>query len=617
MNMSAMKSIFVALLLAMSVCLVQQAQAVVTYEVTMAGSSGAWQAMAVGTYNYCVNTYGAANCFHWTSGSNDINLTDTRVTPVNVDPGTLWVVWEGTATAPTKVWSDTKVDTIVGNRCFYAKPACNSNGTAGNLGGSGAGQIATQIWGADTALPTTVVTSFEAGIFINALLTDTRPEDAAFEACRVNSALGKGSYGGAASDGLDGLGYNTNNAAGVCPAGGLTRANYVGTPILSAYPGSTSVANVLAYNISGNDPISGTAIPATTTVELGADALMFFFERNKGQLNDLQNVTPFQLQAAFSGANCDASAFGLSAGNIGIFLREPLSGTMTATELTTFREQTAGYDGSGDGGTLGLSQEANVNGGTNNPLNAQAGTCLAGLGARYRGVGAGDIDNWVLNSGAKLSTDGIGYQFFSFGNVSKFQNNSAYGYATVNGVDPIFANYGPQVKTGAPLDPGQPLTAGTMPGAGSLPASCAGAFPCSEKAIWASGLSFPHIRDGSYKSWSMIRAAAATGSTTLTNLKALVKGAQVSVVDDVPDFVPAVKTIGKTETDPGLLLVRSHLQQYDGAGTLIGAAPVNGDQGGATEAGGDAGGYILVCTSATVCPTTTLELAGFQGLQDR
>lgn len=611
--MSPKKSSFVMLLLTAALCLVPHAQGAITIEATMAGSSGAWQAMGVGAYNYCISTEGTTGtCFHWTSASNVVNLTDTRVTPTNNDPGTTWIVWEVVSGNVVKVWSDTKVDTIVGNRCFFAQPQCTVNATAANLAGSGSSQISASIWGADTALPATVQSIFTTGTHVNALLTDTRPEDAAFESCRVNSTLGAGSHGGAASDGLDGLGYNTNNAAGVCPAEGLSQAHYVGTPIQTALPGSTSVANVLAFNITGADPITGTAIPTNTVVELGADALMFFFERDKGQLKNLQDVTPFQLQQAFSGTNCDASAFGLPAGKIGIFLREPLSGTMTATELTTFREQTA-YNGAGGGRVLGLSQEANV--GHNNPLNAQAGTCKAGLGKRYRGVGAGDIDNWVLKSGSTLGVDGIGYQFFSFGNVSKFANNSAYGYATINGVDPIFASYGNQVKTGTPLDPGQPNTPGTMPGASTLPASCSGAFPCSEAVIWAGGLSFPHVRDGSYKSWSIIRAVAY--ASALGNVRNLVKGAQVSAVDDVPDFVPAVKTVGKTATDPGLSLVRSHLQQIDGAGNLIGAAPVNGQIGGATEKGGDAGGLIIVCKTATTCPTTTEQLQGYQGQQAR
>ncbi len=610
--MSHMKSIFVVLLLTAVVCIVPQAQASITIEITSAGSSGAWQAWGVGTYNYCVTTYGAGNCFHWTSASNAVNLTDTRVTPVNNDGGTLWVVWQVSGGNVSKMWSDNKIDSTIGNRCFFAQPQCTVDATAANLQGSGSQQIATSIWGADTALPAPIQSIFEAGTFVTVLLSDTRPEDAAFENCRVNSALGNGPYGaGAQQDGLDGIGYNANNQPGVCPGTGLPQANYEGTPVKSGYPGSSATANPLSFNVTGVDPISGTKIPSYTVIELGAQVLMMFFERNEGQLTNLKDVSPFQLQQAFGGINCDASAFALPEGPIGIFLREPLSGTMTGMELTTFRGQTT-YNGAGGGAVLGVSQENNVavNGVVSNPLTGQTGTCAnnPSSGGRYRGVGAGEIDNWVLNSGKNLGVDGIGYQFFSFGNVSKFTNNPNYGYATVNGIDPIFASYGPQTGTGKPLDPGQPNPAGTMPGAATLPSACAGSFPCPELDIWAGGLSLPHVRDGSYKAWTVARVATYGSATAL---KALVKGAQISFVDDVPDMVPVVKTVGKTQTDPGLPLLRSHFQQFDGAGNLLGVAPNN-----KTDEGADTGGLILLCTSKA-CPTTTQELQGFQGAQGK
>lgn len=604
--MSRLKLIFVVLLLTAIVGLVPQAQAAGTIQVTMVGSSGAWQLLGIGTYNFCVTQNGAGNCFHWTSASNVVNLTDTRVTPVNVDPGTAWIVWAVSGSSVTKVWSDTKVDTIVGDRCFFAQPQCTVSATSANLAGSGSTQISSSLWGADTPLPSSVVGIFTSGTFANAAASDVRAEDAAFESCRVNSALGAGSYGGAASDGLDGLGYNPNNQPGVCPANGLAQASYVGTPIKSALPGSTSVANVLAFNVSGKDPISGTTIPATTSVDLGAVAIVAFFERDKGQLNGLVNVTPQQLQAAFSGVNCDASAFGQAPGGIGIFLREPLSGTMTATELNVLRGPTV-YTGTGSGSILGMSQEANVNGPVNNPLNAQSGTCLTGAGGRYRAVGSGDEISWVQKSGSTLGTDGIGYTFFSYGNASKFANNPAYGYATFNNVDPIWTTYGNQNSTNAPYDPGQPPTAGTLPGSANLPASCGGGFPCPEKKIWTGGLSFPNIRNGSYTWWSVIRVISYAGAKAA--VASLVKGAQVAAVDDIPDFVPAVKTLGTTQTDPGLEIVRSHYQEYDGAGTLIGVAPVNKPK---TQKGGDAGGVILPLAS-----TTTQQVQGDQGLQIR
>ena len=157
------------LLLSAIVGLVPQAQAASVIQATLAGSSGAWQTLGVGTYNYLHCANGAGNCFHWTSASNVVNLTDTRVTPVNVDPGTVWVVWAVSGTNVTKVWSDDKVDTVVGNRCFFAQPQCTVNATSANLAGSGSGQIASSLWGADTALPSTVVGIFTSGTLVNAL----------------------------------------------------------------------------------------------------------------------------------------------------------------------------------------------------------------------------------------------------------------------------------------------------------------------------------------------------------------------------------------------------------------------------------------------------------------
>jgi hypothetical protein len=512
------------------------------------------------------------------------------------------------------VWSYAKVDSVVGLRCYFAQPQCNVNSTAANLSGSGSNQISTALWGSDSALPANVQSLFTTGLSTNVAATAIRPEDAAFATCRVNSTLGSGTYGGAASDGLDGLGYNAVNAPGACPANGLGEASgaYVGTPIKSGYPGSTGQANVLAFNLSGVDPISGTKIPTYTVVNVGATPMIFITERNEGQLTNLTNASPTQLQQVFSGTNCDASAFGLPPGGINIFENEPIAGTANIVEADVLRGPSV-YTDTGTGTIIGLSHEANVavGGVPQNPLAGQAGTCLNGLGARYRAIGASEEVKSVQNSGAKFpnSLDGIGYSTFSYGNVSGIANNSAYGYITLNNVDPIFASYGLQNATGLGFDPGQPNTAGALPGAANLPASCGGAFPCPENQIWAGGLSFPNLRNGTYPAWSLIRLVASTG-TGLTSAKALVKIAQQVAVTSVPDFVPFAKTTAGGITDPGLEIVRSHYQQYDGAGGLIGAAPVNS---GTKEAGGDLGGQVLTPATAT----TTQHVQGKQGLQVR
>jgi hypothetical protein len=597
-----MKSIFAVLLLAAIASIVPQAKAT-TVEVTIVGASAEWQTLALAAYSLAGSGAG-----HWTSASNVINVTDSRVNPVNVDAGTLWIVWNS---AGTKVWSFTKVDSIVGTRCYFAQPQCSVNATLANLSGSGSNQISSAFWGSDTALPATVQSLFTTGVTTTAAATFERPEDAAFLTCRVNSQLGAGTYGGAASDGLDGLGYNSVNASGACPADGLGQSSgaYVGAPIKSGYPGSTATANVLAFNIKGKDPISGTTIPAFTVVEVGAAPLVFIIERNEGQLTNLTNASPSQLQQAFSGTNCDAAAFGLPAGAINIFINEGISGQGNVAEATEFRGPTV-YTGSGTGNVLGLSQESNVyvGGVLNNPLAGQSGTCVNGLGARYRAIGSSEETKAVQNSAAKFGGfDGIGYGVFSYGNFSSIANNPNYGYITLNSVDPIFASYGPQNSTGLGYDPGQPASAGTLPGAANLPASCSGAFPCPESEIWAGGLSFPNLRNGTYSAWSDLRIVSS--GTALTSSKALVKAAQEFAVSSVPDFVPFVKTTAGGVTDPGLLVLRSHYQQYDGAGTLIGAAPVNS---GSTEAGGDFGGEVVSSTSKT-----TQLVQGAQGLQIR
>ena len=597
--MSRIKSIFAVLLLTAIAGSVPQARAANTVEVTIAGASAAWQTLALAAYSSAGSGAG-----HWTSASNAINLTDTRVSPVNVDAGTIWIVWNS---AGTKVWSFTKVDSVVGTRCYFAQPQCSVSAPLANLSGSGSNQISSAFWGADSPLPSAVQSLFTTGTAVTVAATLLRPEDAAFTTCRANSVLGAGSNGGAASDGLDGLGYNAVNAAGACPANGLGIASgaYVGTPIKSAYPGSTAQANVLAFNIKGVDPISGTTIPPFSVVNVGAAPLIFIIERNEGQLSNLTNATPLQLQQAFSGTNCDASAFGLAAAAINIFLNEATAGQMQVAENTIFRRPTV-YTGSGSGSVLGLSQESNV--GANNPLAGQAGTCLNGIGARYRAIGASEEVKAVQNSAAKFGgTDGIGYNVFSYGNVSSIANNTAYGYITLNNVDPIFATYGPQISTGLGYDPGQPASAGTLPGVANLPASCGGAFPCPENQIWQDGLSFPNLRNGTYSAWSVLRLVS--NGTPLKNAEALVKVSQEFVVTSVPDYVPFVKTVAGGITDPGLLYLRSHYQQYDGAGALIGAAPVDSGTG---EAGGDVGGQILPSTS-----TTKQHVQGAQGLQVR
>jgi hypothetical protein len=565
--MTRMKSIFAALLLTAIVSVVPQAHAQ-TAKVILAGSSAMWQTMALAAYKSggCVSG-GTAPCFHYT-GSN-FNLTDGRPTTKGgstaVDLGNVWIVWDSSATP--NVWAFIKVDSGVGDRCYFAQPRCNINISSfpapANL------ITPNTLWGdnsADSTPPASVIALFTSGsLLVNTAATDIRPEDALFATCRANSTLGGG------VDGLAGLGYGANTA-GACPVFGATLAHLEGSDILSGYPASTSTAHILAFAISGKDPFTGTAIPAATTVSVGATPVIFITQRT-GALKTVTNATDEELQEVFSGTNCNASAFGVSAANIDVYLREPLSGTMNTTEYSVFRYPAFS----------GISQEKNVN-----AVNPLASNCVAG-GKRFRAIGTGEEVKSVLNSGTNNGNDGIGYTFFSYGNVSTIADSASYGYLTLNGIDGIFHRYG------STIDPGQPTIAGALPSNTTLPTSCAGNFPCAEGKIWSGNLSFPNLRNGSYRAWSTLRIVS--NGTPLAAANLLVTGAQTYVVNVVPDFVPALKV---ATTDPGLALLRSHYTQE-------GVAPVNIATTG--DRGGDAGGCILTSSGASATSDTTTKLA--------
>jgi hypothetical protein len=566
--MSRLKLIFAGLVLTAIVGVLPQAHAQATLKVMIAGASGSWQAMGVGAYNAGACPSGSlAGCAHYTN--NTFILTDSRPTLLTppgasvTDKGTIWIVWDNTNSDPTcatacNVWAYLKVDSIVGTRCYFAHPHC----TVGvNPFPAPNGQIGlpAPAWGADSTPPAPVMALFTTGTNVTVGASEIRPEDALFGQCRINSALGGG------NDGLNGLGFGSNTS-GVCPVFGANQAHLEGTDLLSGKPGSTSTAHPMAFNISGKDPFSGQTIPVASTVAVGAVPLIFITNR-QGALANVTNATLSQLQTAFSGADCRGSVFnGGTSASINVYSREPLSGTMNTAEYTAFRlprDSAGNYDLPG-----GQSQETGLGGIT--PVSNVP--CTVG-GGRYQGIGQGELNSMLQNSNTSFGVDGIGYTFFSYGNVSGIANNANYAYLTVDGVDPIFQVYG------STYDPGQPATAGALPAAANLPATCAGgagSFPCAESKIWKGGESFPNVRNGSYRQWAMIRLFS--DGTALTNAKALVSSTQTSAVTTVPDFIPAIAK----STDKGLQLFRSHYTQ-------VGVAPVNGT----ADKGGEEGGCIV------------------------
>jgi len=583
--------------------------------VNAAGASSTWQTIALAAYNAgkCPKATPTPKkpCFHYTSSSN-FTLNDTRPTlnglggTVNQDAGAIWIVWDSSATP--NVWAYTKVDAVVGNRCFFAQPQCNVTAPSSGFPAPG-NDISSTLWGdgsSDTTPPASIQALFTAttGPLVNAAASDGRPEDDLWADCRTNSNLGNGTPG--FGDGLDGLGYNVNNTPGVCaPQSGATLAQLVGTPVKSGYPASTGTANVLAYNISGNDPFTGTAIPSTwTTVDVGAAPVVILFSRGSGALTDLKSATQSQLQTLFSGTDCNASVFGLASNSIAAYLREPLSGTMNTLEATVLRLPVETHPSNK---VVGVSQETNIGAITasNNPLTYAGNPCKAGGGARARAIGTSEEVKSVLNSTKNNGVDGVGYAFFSFGNVGPLSTSAAqaanYGYVTVDGFDPIFTTYCPAGSASCG-DPGQPV-GGVLPGAWSV---CSGAgFPCNESKIWTT-LSFPNLRNGNYGVWNILRWVVLTG-TNKTNVNDLILGSQAIAVGTTPDYVPALATTAGGFSDPGLTLFRAHYQQLNGDGVYkataaeeIGPAANNGTFNKTfNPTGGDKGGDLGGCVGST------------------
>jgi len=501
-----------------------------------AGSSAMWQPFAIATVND--PTLAGANSHHYTikgkcsGGVNCAQAFDNRTGPGGTvsdhQGGNLWVVWND---AVTQVWVYLSVDSVVGNRLFFANPRATLQVSTDTLNAGSAQNLispklfkygeATTDPGCnglstcdDTQLPMAVYTAITTspGDILTTAMTDIRPEDALFATNRVLCTP---------NNGLNCLGYGPGP---------------VGTPIQSDF--SSSVATPVVYAISGTDPVTGDPIPAFNTYPVGASPVTLLVNRLAGGIT-ATNVTHAQLQLLFSGTRCNELGVTTTA-----LLREPMSGTMNTFEFTNITDPTF---------SDGFSQELGV---TTNPLNQ---SCTVG-GTRLRGIGTSDIVTGMIDlttgGGGFSQANAVGYLFFSYGNVSKL-TGASYSYLTLDSVDPLFGNPG--------------YVAGMLP-------SCT--LPCPA----APNTTYKNLRNGAYRSWSMLRAVTDAQGANNTNTANLVSSAQNNINLEVPDFVPYIATGG----DAGMQFYRSHFTQS-------GVSPNNGlpFSEPSAEAGGDVGGCII------------------------
>ncbi len=477
----------------------------------------------------------------WTSKKSASVLArdDRPATPVD-EEGNIWITWgpgTGTCAGPSgayNVYSYMQLDSVVGDRCYFMVDSSGSGclqiltvaaGTAGaNLLGSA--------FGPDTAIPASIISALNGQQFFVAG-TDIRPEDAKFAVQRMFTPCGnpilREPYNQTVYQ-TYGLGYQTTT-------------NGVGTQVLSAF--SSNYFNVLQFNITGSDPISGLSVRPYTVTTVGAQPIVIAVSPAGGSgIGAATDVDAFTLALFMSGVYGRSTDLQgpTTTNGVTTLVREPLSGTYNTFEYSNANSS-----------QFKTSQDAyNCSGASwkSNPLNLASANGAVPGAARKRVIGTSEM----VNTLQAATTDTLGYFFWSAANASNLANAK---YLTVNGVDPIANNYA--------------VTNGVFPtaSAGTL-----------------NQVTFANLNAGDYPIWSALR---------LVSLNPTPAG--------VTALVAAAQTLNSTQFDfitlANLKVWHSHFNIYgvnvfneaNGA-TINPATPGDlcGTPGAYAEGGGDAGG---------------------------
>ncbi len=592
---------------------------------------------------------GTGSICHWSKKSaissgtqtHGAYLTDNRDTLGRIanEPGNIWAVWIengacGSGTAVSDLWLDVSVDSTVGVRCFSA---VQQNGTQGcgvvdvDPANTASDAIisnnSTQFWpdgNLDVSIDGIAVAAINASLNVNVGLTDIRPEDALYATKRAIATLSTSTYAG--------LGY-------VGPTKNIGAPIYTDQGVLQGTGSTGTTANPTMFALAGKeDPFfTGTAheVSNYTTYPIGAAPIVFILNNNAATsypTNLVSGVTPgvanpsadYLLAHLFDGTtscDTDSKAFGGPGDGAGtaltLFLREPLSGTMNTTEFNLFRSD----------GNSNDSQEVGVTNPTRSPYNPLQLGCT-GRGTRSRAIGTGEVVGKAGAYGLLDTPNSLGYIFTGWGNLAKF-GSASFTYLTLDGVDPLFdspaaASICVNSTSGIPnwqicganeaCASGYTCTAGVN--VGQVVPKCATAS-CSTD-LWGADGSYPNLRNGSYKAWSLYRWIANPTDTDPYGPALVSQEAQNYVDSGVADFVPfsacapgtGSACLATSPTD-GLSVYRSHFVPKGVTGVTAnnGSATVaatNGANtlGGGTEAGGDVGGLVYGPFGITVADTT-------------
>lgn len=573
-----------------------------TVHVVGVGSSAQFLGTMIGMSFLAQNNLAGGQCiYHWTK-KNAMNAHDNRdkLNRILDETGNMGMVWDAACSDTTgntnisDIWLDGQYDSTLGVRLFSAQQVGTGPGATVYLTGVSGGTVSdnlvnpNNLWAdnkADVPLPTNLF-NFIGGtspgtLHVNLGLTDIRPEDALAATKRTLAALNTTTYAG--------LGY-------VGPTG------QIGAPIYTAQSGSTSNFTPIGFALSGvKDPINTAAIvPAYTTIPVGAAPIVFAYNNGgtfKSSLADFTTgvhgdgtkgvASTYLLAHLFDGTtSCDTNNPAFTGGGDGtgtpitLILREPLSGTMNTTEYSLFRST----------GTNTDSQENGVINPTRAPYNPLNLAC--GSGTRQRRIGTGQVLTAISGTAHTL-----GYFFFSFANSASAMGNSVanqgnFNYMTLDGVDPL------SIK--GTVNQELPFCSGTL---------------CAATTFWTGGVSFPTLRNGTYKAWSLYRWTVYNSNSDPLGPAALAQNMQDNIDGTVADFVPFVTS----SNSDGLEVYRSHFAQQGVACSYTAATNAgkecNGDQtatesltggnslGGGPEQGGDEGGVVIGWDNSTVTVT--------------
>lgn len=408
---------------------------------------------------------------------------------------------------------------------------------------------------ADNAAPPTTLISAINNAHWNWAGTDIRPEDAKYATFRVLSAcnafVARQPFDNIVRS-TQGLGYSTGNTFTDDFAAGKS-------------------FHVKDFNITGNDPVTGTPVPTYTVSTVGAQPIIVAVgPLTSAAGTGIYNASDINTMVAgnfFSGTLARASdllsATGTAIDNwaVEVLVREPLSGTYNTFEYSVVNS--AQIHGSQD---FGNCNGVNPPG---NPLHIVSanGASLEGgtaQGFRRRVIGTGQMTQQI-NLGTE-AIERLGYFFWSAANVAGLTNVK---YLMLNGVDPIRDTY----------------SNGVLPSSGAAGDPCAGVVTnCPANTI-----TFKGLKAGDYAAWSALRVVSASPTpAAITNLITSAQNLNTSQFDFV--------------TLANLNVWRSHyymnainVNTAANGATLNPATPndlCNPAVGALAEQGGDAGGAI-------------------------